>query len=171
MSEELIGLVLAYVFLIVLLLLAIIMGRLNWPLKTGLITVALLFYWATYHGWKDSQGWPSHSSVPEKFLFHFAVIEEPDSELNIEGEVFLWLTDLAENEMADVPRAYRLPYDQLTHAAIEEAMKQTQSGQPQIGQSTPRMEKPSDPKDKSALGQKGPKLTFTKLPDPALPEK
>lgn len=171
MNEELLILTFAYVFLAALLLLAIINGRLKWPVKAVLLVITLGFYVLSYEGWKQSQGWPSPTQVPDKFLFHFAVIEEPNKQEEIEGQIYLWLTDLKNDQLAQEPRAYRLPYDQTTHAAVEEAQQKSRSGQPQLGQPERRFTKPTDAKRKNALGQKSPLLEFTDIPDPALPEK
>ncbi|MAY43350.1 MULTISPECIES: hypothetical protein [unclassified Neptuniibacter] len=171
MSEELLGLTLAYVFFTALVLLAVIYGRLAWPLKAGLIVIAVVFYWFSYNGWKETQGWPSQVELPQKFLLHYAVIEEPNEETGEKGKIYIWLTDLLNDELAEKPRAYELPYDQAAHSAVEEALKKTRNGQPQLGQPAPRKAKPSDPKQKNALGQKMKELKFSNVPAPALPEK
>ncbi|WP_415897939.1 hypothetical protein ACMXYX_06165 [Neptuniibacter sp. QD72_48] len=171
MNEELLVLTLAYVLLTALLLLAVISGRLKWPVKAGLVVIALFFYGCSYLGWKQSQGWPSPTALPDKFLFHYAVIEEPDKQANKEGDIYIWLTDLKNDELDEKPRAFRIDYDQATHGAVEEALKKTKSGQPQLGQPSKRFTKPSDAKRKDALGQKSPLINFTQVPDPALPEK
>lgn len=171
MSEELLGLTLAYVFLTALVLLAVIYGRLAWLLKAGLIVIAVVFYWFSYNGWKETQGWPSQVELPQKFLLHYAVIEEPNEETGEKGKIYIWLTDLLNDELAEKPRAYELPYDQAAHSAVEDALKKTRNGQPQLGQPAPRKAKPSDPKQKNALGQKTTELKFSNVPAPALPEK
>lgn len=171
MSEVLLQLSLAYVFLTALLLLCLICSRIFWGIKAGLILLAMGFYALSYSGWKESQGWPSEAQLPEKFLLHFAVIEEPDQEAGTEGEMFIWLTDLKGQKMADEPRAYRLPYDQKTHRKLSDALQESRSGNLQLG----FMETEEDPQinDQQAhrTGQKYEGLEFRKLPDPALPEK
>lgn len=171
MTEQLLGLTLAYVFLTALTLLAVISGRLPWPLKTVLVIVAIGFYWSCYIGWKEAQGWPSETNLPAKFLFHYAVIEEPNEERNEEGDIYIWLTNLEGNQMAEKPRAYRLPYDQAGHAAIEEALIEVLNSGPQLGFFGNRMDVGEKAKDKSAFGQKTYELEFAPVPDPALPEK
>ncbi len=171
MTEQLLGLTLAYVFLTAITLLAVINGRLPWQIKTTLVVMALGFYWSCYVGWKESQGWPSATTPPQKFLFHYAVIEEPNEERNEEGDIYLWLTNLKDNQMAEKPRAYRLPYDQAGHATIEEALIEVMNSGPQLGFFGKKMEIGEKPKDKSAFGQQTYELEFTPVPDPSLPEK
>ena len=171
MSEELLGLTLAYVFLTALLLIAIIAGRIRWPIKAGLIVISIVFYAVSYSGWKHAQGWPSKTALPDKFLLHHAVIEEPNDARGEQGMFYLWVTDLKHDELADKPRAFEIPYDQATHAVIEQALKKTRSGQPQLGQPVLNVAKPFKPKQQNALGQKIAKFDFTDVPVPALPEK
>ena len=106
MNELLLGLTVAYIFLIVLLLLVLIYSRLHPVFKLGLLCLSVGFYIVSYEGWKQAQGWPSLVELPDKFLLHFAVIEEPDEELDTEGRIFIWSTDLYGEEPAAVPRAY-----------------------------------------------------------------
>lgn len=171
MNETLLQLSLAYVFLTALLLLCLIFSRIHWWLKAGLIVLAVIFYGFSYQGWKESQGWPTAVDLPEKFLLHFSVIEEPDKEAGTEGAIFIWLTDLKGQQLADSPRAYRLPYHQDTHNKLNEALRETRSGNLQLG----FMETEDDPQindlQANRTGQKYDGLEFRKLPDPALPEK
>lgn len=171
MSEMLLELSIAYVFLTALLLLSLIYSRLHWLLKTGLLVLALGFFWVSYQGWKDTQGWPSETHLPDKFLLHFSVIEEPDEEIGQEGNIYIWVTDLSERKLADEPRAYRLPYERDLHSKISEAMRKSGNESLQIGElnAVKKLEKMSDKQNR--IGQKYPGLEFKKLPAPALPEK
>ena len=171
MNEVLLSLSFAYVFLASLLLLTLIFSRLAWVLKAGLIVIVLVFYWMSYQGWKESQGWPTYSDLPERFLLHFAVIEEPDEETGLEGNIYIWLSDLKNLELAEQPRAYRLEYSQETHGKVSEALREIQNGSLQLGIINPQSELPSIESQKKRSGQKYPGLVFEKLPDPALPEK
>lgn len=171
MNEVLLMLVLAYVVLTALLLLAIISGRLHWLAKLLLLVVASCFYWVSYDAWRQAQGWPTQAEVPHKWLFHYAVVEEPREKDGFAGAIFIWLTDLENNQMAAEPRAYKLPYDQRTHIDIQLAMKEIRHGNIQLGQRTEREEDPADTEGKKAFGSMKYQLEFTDLPDPALPEK
>jgi hypothetical protein len=81
MTETQITLLLAYVVFTALLSLALIHGLLHWLIKLGVLVVAAGFYWVSYQGWQQSLGWPSSTALPDKFLLHFAVIEEPERHL------------------------------------------------------------------------------------------
>lgn len=171
MNEELFFLVLAYVFLSALLLLALIYSQINWLMKTGLIVIVVIFWVGSYQGWKQNQGWPTGEELPEKFLLHFAVVEEPDDELDHEGAIYIWLTAIEQAELKEIPRAYQIEYDPATHQKVQEALIEMKNGNLQLGENT--SEKiPKEQKSKLKLaGQKYPGLQFVKLPDPALPEK
>jgi len=170
MNETLLLLVLAYVALTALLLLVMISGRVHWGVKLVLLLMSVALYGLSYEGWRQAQGWPTQAEVPDKWLFHFAVVEEPRED-GFPGAIFIWLTDLENNEMGDEPRAYKLPYDQRTHIDIQLAIKEIRHGNIQLGQRTERAEDPVDADEKSAFGSLKYQLEFSDLPDPALPEK
>lgn len=171
MTEIQITLLLAYVAFTALLVLALIHGRLNWLVKLGVLIVATGFYWVSYQGWQQSLGWPSSTALPDKFLLHFAVIEEPDDTQGTEGTIFLWLTDLPDDELAAEPRAYRLPYDQETHSKVESAMRRAKAGNLQLGIRRGSDDLPEVQKFKNELGDKHLDIEFHPVPDPSLPEK
>lgn len=170
MNETLLLLVLAYVALTGLLLLAIISGRLHWATKLALVLVSTALYFFSYEGWRQAQGWPSTADIPSKWLFHYAVVEEPRED-GFPGAIFIWLTNLEENKMEAQPRAYKLPYDQRTHIDIQLAIKEIRHGNIQLGQRTTRPAEPTDAQEKHAFGTLKYQLEFFDLPDPALPEK
>ncbi|WP_286239202.1 hypothetical protein [Neptuniibacter halophilus] len=171
MTEMQIWFVLAYGFLTALLLLVLIYGRLKHWLKTILLILVLLFYGGSYQGWKEVQGWPAERSVPERFLLHAAVIEEPDQQPGSAGSIYLWLSNLSEDTLAERPRAYRLEYDQALHGRVERALREMRNGQLQLGEVKPLTALRQQEKQKGRTGQKYPQLEFVRLPDPALPEK
>lgn len=171
MNEMLLALVLAYLFFTALLLLALIYSRLPVLLKIGLVVVAVGFYWLSYQGWKETQGWPALSTLPDKFLLHAAVVDEPDKDAGIDGVIQIWVSDLRDDQVAVQPRAYQMPYEIGMHGKIQEAERQMNNGNLQIGITNPRMRDSSKGSKKKRAGQKYPNLEFVRLPDPALPEK
>ena len=70
MNEILMLLVVAYIFLLALLVLVLLYARLPWWLKLLLVIAAMGLYWLSYQGWKQVQGWPSAVELPDKFLLH-----------------------------------------------------------------------------------------------------
>ena len=133
MNETLLMLVLVYVFFLAVLILVLLTSRINLWLKCGLIIASSIFYFCSYQGWKQSQGWPAAVSLPNKFLLHYAVIEEPDKKTDNQGSIYLWLTDLASDQPAAQPRSYRINYLQETHVQVVKAMKKITGGNIQIG--------------------------------------
>lgn len=171
MNEVLLSLTVAYTFLAALLLLTLLYSQLHWLLKTSLVVIAVGFYALSYQGWKDTQGWPAVTQLPERFLLHYAVVEEPDPSLAIEGKIMLWLSDLETLQPSDTPRVYQLEYTQGTHAKVAEALREIQSGNLQIGEFSPDEPLPISKAKERQIGQKYEGLVFSRLPDPALPEK
>jgi hypothetical protein len=171
MNEVLLSLTIAYIFFTALLLLCLVYSRLHWLLKAGLIVFAVGFYGLSYQGWKDTQGWPAQTQLPERFLLHYAVIEEPDQSLGHKGKIMLWLTDLETSMPSEAPRVYQLEYSQGTHTKVVEAVREIQSGNLQIGEFSRDNQMPISKAKERQIGQKYEGLQFTRLPDPALPEK
>lgn len=172
MNQVLFSLALAYTSLVGIVVLSLIYSRWHWLLKFGLICTVLVLNWCSYHGWKQAEGWPTGVDVPERFLLHFAVVEEPILDKNIEGNIFLWLSDLENNKLAEEPRAYRIAYEEKLHVDIQQALNRMRDGQLQIGQYKRAKKNSTSSKFKNRLGEVAKKrINFSDLPDPALPEK
>lgn len=171
MNSTLLLIVLTYAFITALLVLIIIHSKLSLLLKLPLVILTGLFMVASYQGWKDAQGWPSGSEIPNKFLLHASVIEEPDSTEGTDGQIFIWMTDLEAQQPAAEPRAYVLNYDQDVHSALEDALRNMRKGNIQIGSKRVTNSSNLPPRDFSRLGEQRITLEFSDLPDPALPEK
>ena len=171
MNETLLALTIAYMLFTALLLLALIQSRLHWHLKSGLLVLALLFYWLSYQGWREAQGWPSATEIPERFLLHFAVIEEPDKEIGTVGNIYVWLSNLEDHELGGSPRAYRLDYSQAVHTKLQDALNRMRNGKIQLGS----LSRGGDEVLDGLLGSRSVEiddaLQLFDLPDPALPEK
>ncbi|MBU0654082.1 MAG: hypothetical protein KJ914_03005 [Gammaproteobacteria bacterium] len=172
MTEMLTLLVLAYIFLLAMLVLVITHGRLHWLFKLGLVALAGGFYLISYQGWKQVQGWPSRVELPDKFLLHASVIEEPDQEKGTQGRIFVWASNLQGSKPADEPRAYEIAYEREVHSALEDALRNQRNGNVQIGtKGGNKAARDGAPVSVRQLGEVQDKLKFSNLPDPALPEK
>lgn len=172
MNETLLMLVLVYVFFLAVLILLLLNSRLNMWFKCGLLIASCIFYFFSYQGWKQSQGWSAQVTLPDKFLLHYAVIEEPDKKSNNKGSIYLWLTDLANDEPADQPRSYRIDYHQKTHVEVAKAIKKIKGGNIQLGIKLKKNKKGKyQAKKANSIGNNELVLEFVNLPDPALPEK
>lgn len=172
MSEGTLLLVLAFVALTALLITALIATRLPLLIKAMLTLACVGLYATSYLGWQSVQGWPTPAKpLPERFLLHASVIDEPDPAAGTAGVIYVWLSDLVDGQPAEQPRAYRLAYDKPLHAELEEALRNMRNGNVQLGRVTRISDMPDRPTDLRRLGQRRDKITFYDLPDPALPEK
>ena len=171
MNEVLVVLGIAYIFLAARLLLALVYCSMSWVTKLVLILVSVGFYWVSYLGWQNAQGWPSQADLPKRFLFYAVVVEEPDKTEGIEGRLFVWASDLANDRPSDTPRAYVLPYDKELHVKLDAAQRQMRNGNLQIGEVGGELFDPQATRDNTRIADKKIDLEFTDLPDPQLPEK
>ena len=169
MNESILLLVAANVLVLALLMLVLVFSRLHWVLRLLLVLMVSGSYWVAYQGWDRSQGWPSTNAVPEKFLLHGAVIEEPDQEKGVTGTIFIWLTDLSTYKPAEQPRAFVMPYTKQLHAAAQEALRQMRNGQLQLG--TVRADPDARQAEGGFAGEAPGLIEFSNLPKQALPEK
>jgi Ca2+/Na+ antiporter len=171
MTEVLFGLVIAYVFLLALLMLMLLYTRWPWLIKAVMVLLVCGFYLFSYKVWRQAQGWPSTAALPERFLLHASVIEEPDQRKGSQGQIFVWASDLVDHRPAAEPRAYRLPYDKAVHSALEDAMQNLRNGTVQLGRAREVTDDPEQARDLTRFGERRLQLKFSALPDPALSEK
>ncbi len=165
------ALTIAYVFLAALLLLVLVYSRLRLGLKFALVLVAGAFYWVSFQGWQNAQGWPSATALPERFLLHFVIVEEPDEREGTAGQFYVWATSLAGNQPYSTPRAHMLPYDKGLHVKFDAAMREMRNGNLQIGEVGGDLHDPAATRDNTRIADKKVDIEFTDLPDPQLPEK
>ncbi|MGB1011507.1 MAG: hypothetical protein ACPGVP_17445 [Thiolinea sp.] len=169
MNESILILVGVNVLVLALLMLVLLFSRLHWVLRLILVLLVSAAYWLAYQGWDRAQGWPSHNAVPEKFLLHGAVIEEPDKERGVSGTIFLWLSDLTEHKPAELPRAYILPYSKRLHNSAQEALRMMRNGELQMGTVVP--DEAVKQVASGFAGEVPSMIEFSNLPKQALPEK
>ena len=172
MNETLLMLVLAYVFLLAILILFLLNSQIKIWAKYSLVMLAVVFYFVNYQGWQQSQGWPASVTVPDKFLLHYAVVDEPDKKNQQQGHIYLWLTDLANDQPAEKPRSYRIDYTQTAHVEVNKALKKIKGGNLQLGvKLTKKQQSKEQAKKAKSLASQAFAIEFVDLPDPALPEK
>lgn len=169
MNESILLLLAVNVVILALLVLVLMFSRLHWVLRLFLVLIVSGSYWLAYQGWDRAQGWPSTNPLPEKFLLHGAVIEEPDKEKGVDGTIFLWATDLSTFAPAKQPRAYVMPYSKSLHGKAQEALRQMRNGQLQLG--TVQLEPGVRQKADGLAGEIPLLIEFSNLPKQALPEK
>jgi len=122
-------LTLAYVVVTLLLLNVGFRSHWRWQVKFITVFITAAFYIGTWYGLKHLQGWPLDESLPAEFRLISEYIEQPNKRKGTDGAIYLWVTNLAEDDDSR-PRAYRLPYQEALHEDITEA---TARGRPQIG--------------------------------------
>jgi hypothetical protein len=169
MNESILLLVAVNVLVLALLMLVLVFSRLHWLLRLLLVFMVSGSYWLAYQGWDRAQGWPSTNPVPEKFLLHGAVIEEPDKDRGVDGTIFLWLSDLTTYQPAEQPRAYIMPYSKRLHTAAQEALRQMRNGELQMGTVLP--DEAAQQVTDGFTGEIPTMIEFSNLPQRALPEK
>lgn len=169
MNESIILLVSVNVLVLALLILVLLFSRLPWVIRLLLVLLVSWSYWMAYQGWDRAQGWPSSNPMPDKFLLHGAVIEEPNQEKAVEGTIFIWATDLSTHQPAEKPRAYEMPYSKKLHSAAQEALRQMRNGELQLG--TIRKEHENKQVGDGFAGEIPNVIEFSNLPKQALPEK
>ncbi|MEW8030402.1 MAG: hypothetical protein AB2792_01340 [Candidatus Thiodiazotropha sp.] len=171
MSESVLLLLFAYVVLAALVAAALIASSFPTLIRLFMVVVTTALYFITYQGWHSVQGWPAMIEVPERFLLHASVVDEPDKTTGSPGTITIWATDLSSGEPADDPRAYRLEYSKELHTDLEEALRNMRNGIIQLGRRAAVTRKPGQPLDFTRMGERREKIEIYSLPDPALPEK
>lgn len=161
------GMLWVFVALAFFTLLALVVSR--WPAwaKALLVVSVTGLYFAADRVFEDAWGWPSTSTLPERFVLLAAVIEEPTK--TNPGALFVWANALESGKPVREPRAFRLPYSKDLHALLDEGMKKVRQGVTQMGSAEPKrgsrglnwLRPGSDEQD----------VKIRDLPVPQLPEK
>jgi hypothetical protein len=172
MNGPLLLLITCYAVLALLLLGLCLYTRWSYWIKTVAIVLVGGVFLLTYDTMTALLGFPSPSKMPDRFLFHYAVITQPDKNTSSKGMIYIWASELTRDGPSKLPRAYEMPYDKETNNTFVEATRRTKQGIMQMGLT-------------QDVGTKSTVNTFTKfmsssrqlkikiqdLPEPALPEK
>ena len=139
-----IGIALGFILIAALILWFIIGSKGNWGVKAALIILSLYFCLTVGFSVSDFMGWPTDEDLPEKFLVHWIVVDEPDSKSGDEGNIYVWLKDSSENKISkeswndyllsfydgdSEPRSYKMPYSRDLHEQAQEALNMIMDGQ------------------------------------------
>lgn len=161
-----------YAALCLLFLYLLIGTRLPWLVRASLVVVFTGAYFGSWLLWQDLAGWPARAVLPDRFLFHAAAITEPDEEMAEPGSIYLWLTELHEEEGPIAkPRAYRVPYLKSLHSQVQEAEARMRNGLPQIGERKFGPEGQISVAGTMMRKEDEQQFELGNLPSPALPEK
>ena len=188
-----VALSLAYAVIVALLLNLGLASRWGLAVKLGAIVVASGFYIIAFEGHKQLLGWATPAVMPEQFRLHWITIEEPDKASRSAGNIFFWISELDAAGLAagepvgepvgeplGEPRAHRLPWDQATAQAAEEALAALTEGEPLNGYLTRgAVTAEDDPAGQGTAGSANPSgndglqpsFEFRRVPPPTLPPK
>ena len=187
--------------LFVLVLWFVIGSRGHWILKVFVIGVTLHLCVSVGLSLSGFAGWPSEDSLPQKFIVHWIVIEEPDKKTKEKGAIYVWATSLGEDgtvaspqwrrffvtlfpDHFSKPRSHVVPYSKKRHEESEGVLVQIRSGKIVIGEKGAKGK--GDGEDGEGDGGRGDgsekgneggsfsqsdDLTFHELPPPRLPKK
>ena len=130
----------AFFILSSLLLWLLIGAKGHWLLKASVISFVLYFCLSIDFSLENLLGWPSDQSLPEKFQVHWIEIKEPNKKTREPGAIYVWDTNLNQNEKKDEsggwrklfvsvqnydprePRAYRIAYSKEDHKEADKAL-------------------------------------------------
>ena len=178
-----VALSLAYAAIVALLLNLGLASRWGLAVKLSAVVVASGFYILAFEGHKQLMGWATSAVMPEQFRLHWITIAEPDKASRSPGSIFFWVSELdAAGLVASAPRAHRLPWDEATAQAAEEALAALTEGEPLNGflsrgaitaEENPAGQERSAAASSNPSGNDGPQpsFEFRRVPPPTLPPK
>lgn len=120
----------AYILIAVLLLSLNLTSSWRWWIKGGTIVVTGIFFAGTFLAIVSLLGWASGARVPDRFTLVSTLVVEPNNFTGEEGAVYLWLSDIDDNNVtSNQPRAYRLEYTEPLADAAEGAQELLDQGE------------------------------------------
>ncbi len=191
MSVSVIGVVAAYGIVTMLLLSLNLTSLWRWWIKAGAIIVTTVFFGVTYLAINGLMGWPTTHKLPSRFNLVSSVVIEPDRRTNNPGHIYLWATEIDENNVpSGTPRSYQIGYTSSLARKIAGAQEKHDSGQEVMGVISDRQpsedaEPRSDIKngrmqdngqqapatDTVSIKEEGDDIVFQDLPPVLLPDK
>lgn len=139
-----IGIELGFVLIATLVLWFIIGSKGHWLIKAVVIFSSLYFCLSVGFSIKDYMGWPTEEDLPDKFVVHWVVIEEPDKQTGDKGSVYIWIKPLLKTkntretwedyllsfyDSQSKPRAHQMFYSKDLHERAQEAIEMIRKGQ------------------------------------------
>ncbi len=182
MTTVIVALSIAYAGIAALLLNLNLATQYSAVVKTLAIALVTGFYVLAWQGHQNLLGWATAADFPEEFRLHWITIDEPNKSTGENGTIYFWLRSLDEAGFAvGEPRAHRLPWDEKTAEAAEEALSTLEGGELLNGRFSRQMMEPAEEPDPSIAddaspavsGSDGfrPQFEFARVPPPALPAK
>jgi hypothetical protein len=152
MDYNAVGIPVAFLLLAAMGLWLIIFAKGYWWLKCIFIAFVLYFSLAMWASLSQLSGWPTDVGMPDNFLVHAILVEEPSkSNLKEKGAIYMWASEIDENhnikkkeidswllpfvsrKNASEPRVYRLPYSEELHEQARQISKMLKAGKSVVG--------------------------------------
>ena len=152
METQIIGIPLTFLVLFAVVLWFIILGKGKWWLKAAIVPVVLYFSLIIWFSLGQISGWASPNDMPDTFILHWSIVKEPSKkDVNDQGTIFIWATQVDENlqvanqslnpllhpftprKNSAEPRSYRLPYDRDMHEKLNALQSMIAKGKTVVG--------------------------------------
>ena len=129
MNWSIAGLVMIYAALAILLLSLNIASLWRWWIKAAAIIAVTIFFGMSYRTIDGLMGWPTTTRLPPRFSLLSTHVAEPDQRTADPGHIYLWATELDENNVpSSVPRSYQLAYSKVLARKIDAAQDKLNHG-------------------------------------------
>jgi hypothetical protein len=134
MQMHVLGLTIAYAALGTLLLIVLLHLAIPRTAKMALVTAMTVFYAAVFFFSQSMLGWAAATAVPERFQVLWTRVVEPNPSQQSPGEIYLWVEELDERNIASgEPRAFVVPYSPTLAEKVSTAQAEIKKGNPQAG--------------------------------------
>lgn len=182
MSGLIFGLTVAYVAIAALLLnLNLATAVAGWLKVTAIVLVTAL-YAGVWYGYQDLLGWATPDSLPEEFRVHWITLDDPDKVTGAPGAIYFWVRQLDDAGFpVGAPRAHKIPWDEDSAEAAEEALARMDEGEllngrlskGALAEAASVVEGADYAGDTTISGDGGdrPTFEFSRVPPPTLPPK
>ena len=177
-----IALTVAYAAVAALLLHFNLRTRLPMLVKSGALLIVTALYFGAWQAQKALLGWATPGALPEDFRLQWLTVEDPDKATGEDGAIYFWVRKLdAAGFPAGPPRAHRVPWNEATAEAAQDALAQLQAGEPLNGTFTRQaVVAPAEPEAATAragaaqgstTNAERSRFEFRRAPPPTLPPK
>lgn len=146
------GIPIAFILIATIGLWLMIYSKGHWLFKMSYIAVCLYFGIMTWASLSELSGWPSNSTLPEKFMVGAVLVQDPMPTKKDPGAIYLWLIEIDQNNEAKKsdtfillspfvskkraiePRAYRLPFTEQMREQASMISRMLKAGKPVVGE-------------------------------------
>lgn len=171
MTGSVLLLIVCYALLALLVLALCLYTRWSFVVKTVAIVLVTGFYFVAYDALTGMLGYPTPGKLPQRFVFHSAMIVEPNKQTGDKGAMYLWATAIGREGPTGQPRAYVVEYDKDASKMLTESNRRSKDGIVQIGQVLEDVPTEGTSAVGAFLAAGKQKFKVNDTPEPALPEK